>query len=67
MNKQVTLELVGLNSNAFSILGAFQEQARKEKWSKEEIKEVLDEAMSGDYDHLLQTIVKHCKEEEEDC
>lgn len=60
VNKKIKLKLVGLDGNAFSLMGAFQRQARKEKWSPEEIKEVLDECMSGDYDHLLSTLAKHC-------
>jgi formylmethanofuran dehydrogenase subunit C len=58
--KKVKLKMVGLDGNAFSILGAFRRQAVKENWSKEEIKEVTDQAMSGDYSHLLSTIADHC-------
>jgi len=57
--KKITLELVGLNGNAFALLGAFRKQARREKWTDEEISEVIKEAQSGDYDHLLQTIIKY--------
>ena len=59
-NKKINLELEGLDGNAFMVLGAFQKQARREDWTPEEIKEVMDEAQSGDYDHLLQTIMSHC-------
>lgn len=59
--KKVQLSLVGIDGNAFSIMGAFRNQARREDWSNEEINEVLDEAMSGSYDHLLATIMKHCE------
>ena len=55
--KLVRMQLVGLDSNAFSIMGAFQSKARRQGWTTEEIKEVLDEARSGDYDHLLSTIM----------
>ena len=57
--KKITLELEGLDGNAFAILGAFRKQARREKWTDEEISEVIKEAQSGDYDHLLQTIIKY--------
>ena len=60
-DKQIKLNLVGLDGNAFSLMGAFQRQAKKEKWTSEEIKEVLDEAMTGDYDHLLYTLDSHCR------
>jgi hypothetical protein len=57
-NKKVKLELVGLDGNAFALMGAFQQQAHKEKWTKEEIDLVLDECCSGDYDHLLTTLME---------
>ena len=59
IGKKVTLELVGLNGNAFVLMGAFSSQARKEGWTKEEIDEVLIECMSGDYNHLLCTLMYH--------
>ena len=58
--KKIKLQLVGLDGNAFSVMGAFQRQACKEGWSKQEVSEVLDEAMSGDYTHLLATIAHRC-------
>jgi hypothetical protein len=60
MNKKINLKLVGLDGNAFSIMGAFRQQARKEGWTKQEIDSVLEEAMSQDYSHLLASIAKHC-------
>lgn len=54
---KVKLELVGLDGNAFAIMGAFSQAARRQGWSKQEIDVVLDEAKSGDYDHLLVTIM----------
>lgn len=65
VNKKVTLELVGLNGNAFALMGAFQSQARREKWTKEEIDAVLKECQSGDYDHLLVTLMEHCQSPED--
>lgn len=62
VDKTVKLDLVEINGNAFAIMGAFQQQARREGWTKEEIDLVLDEARSGDYDHLLQTIISYCYE-----
>lgn len=55
----VHMELVGIDGNAFAIMGQFQKQARRQGWSQEAIDTVLDEAKSGDYDHLLQTIMEH--------
>lgn len=61
MNKKIKLKLVGLNGNAFYLMGAFQNQAQKEKWTKEEIDVVMKECMSRDYSHLLATLMKYCK------
>lgn len=36
--------------------GAFSGNARRQGWPKDEIKTVLDEAMAGDYNHLLRTL-----------
>lgn len=60
MKKTVKLDLVGLDGNAFSLMGAFQKQARSEGWTKAEIDAVLDKCMSGDYDELLATLLDHC-------
>lgn len=65
VNKTVNLELVGVNGNAFMIMGVFQRQAQKEDWSQEEIDLVLEEAKSNDYNHLLATIENHCEPKDE--
>lgn len=59
--KTVKLNLVGIDGNAFSIMGAFRKAARNEKWTNEEIAAVINDAMSGDYDHLLMTISSSCR------
>ncbi len=61
VEKKVTLNLKKLDGNAFAVLGDFQASAKKEGWTKEEISKVQDEAMNGDYNHLLATIQAHCK------
>lgn len=61
VDKTVNLELVGLDGNAFYLMGAFQRQAQREKWTKEEIDAVLEECRKSDYNHLLVTLMKHCK------
>ena len=63
VNKKIKLTLVGLDGNAFALMGAFSRQARREGWSREEIDAIMKEAMSGDYSHLLRTLADHC----EDC
>lgn len=61
-NKKITLALVGLDGNAFALMGAFRRQARKEGWMGQEIDDVLNEAMNGDYNHLLATLISHCQD-----
>ena len=61
IDKTLTLDLVGVNANAFAIMAVFRRQARKEGWTSQEIETVLTEAKSGDYNHLLSTIINHCK------
>jgi hypothetical protein len=60
MKNEVNLELVGMDGNAFAILGAFQREAKRAGWTPDEIDEVKIEAMSGDYDNLLATISSYC-------
>jgi len=64
VNKKVKLELVGLDGNAFSLMGAFSKQARLEGWTKEEIKLITDACMAGDYDNLLCVLMTHCEDPE---
>ena len=59
--KKVKLKLVGIDGNAFFIMGAFSRQARREGWTQAEITKVLDEARAKDYSHLLCVIQKHCR------
>ena len=62
--QKVQLKLVGINGNAFALMGAFNGAARKQGWTKDEIKTVLNKAMSGDYDHLLTTLLDNCEEQD---
>ena len=66
MNKKVRLQLVGLDSNAFSIIGAWKRAARQQGWSSADIDRVLAEAMNGDYHHLLATIVSYTEDIDEE-
>jgi len=59
--KKVELNLCGLDGNAYSLMGAFQKQAKKEGWTSEEIEEVLEDARSKDYQHLLCVLLDHTK------
>ena len=48
--------LVGVDGNAFSLMGAFKRDARKAGWPQSEIDKVLEKAMSGNYDNLIATL-----------
>ena len=61
IDKTVNLNLIGVNGNAFMIMGVFQKQAKKEGWNQKEIDLVLEEAKSSDYNYLLATIENHCE------
>lgn len=54
----VTVQLSGEDGNAFFILGRVRKAMRQEGVSDEEIFAYTEEAMSGDYDHLLQTTMR---------
>ena len=55
---EVEVTLVGKNSNAYNIMGIVTNAMKKAKISKEDREAFMNEAMSGDYDHLLQTCMK---------
>lgn len=45
--------LVGIDGNAFNIMGYTANAMKEASLSREEIKKYQDEATSGDYNHLL--------------
>ena len=63
-NKKVKLNLVGLDGNAFILIGHFCHAASRQGWTPEEISDIKKECMSGDYNHLLSTLSDHCQEED---
>lgn len=63
--KKVVMSLHGLDGNAFYILAAFSQKAKKQGWTKEEIDAVVKEAQSEDYWHLVRTILLNTEEPEE--
>jgi hypothetical protein len=60
--KKVQMNLVGLDGNAFSLMGNFSSNARRQGWTKQEIDVVIQECMKDDYDHLLRTLIEHTEE-----
>lgn len=59
ITKKVEMNITELDGNAFAIMGAFSKQAQRQGWSKEEIDFVISEMQSGDYDNLIQTLLKY--------
>lgn len=55
---EVQFQLVGIDGNAFSILGTAQKHARRAGLSKEQIEEYVNEATSGDYNNVISTTMK---------
>ena len=54
----ITVDLIGHDGNAFSILGAVTKAMRRAGVSKEEQDLYFKEATAGDYNHLLATTTK---------
>ena len=63
--EKVKLTLVGLDGNAYALMGAFQRAARKQGWSKDEIEKVLGQCMFSDYDNLLRVLMENTEDGEE--
>lgn len=54
----IHVKLIGRDGNAFAILGAVRKELRRGSVSDEDIKQFMDEATNGDYNHLLATCMK---------
>lgn len=63
----VELDLVGIDGNAFAVMGAWRRAAKKQGRASDEITKVIADAMSADYNHLLAIIAHHSKAPEEPC
>ena len=55
---QVKVKLIGEDGNAFAILGRVSREAKKHL-DKQTVDKFIEEATSGDYDHLLETCLKY--------
>lgn len=54
----ITVQLTGVDGNAFSIMGTVQAAMRRGGCTAEEMKTYMDESMSGDYDNLLRVAME---------
>jgi len=55
---EITVRVSEEDGNAFAIIGRVRRAMKKEGVSEAEIHVFTSEAMSGDYDHLLQTCMR---------
>lgn len=53
----IHVQLTGEDGNAFSIIARVQAAMRRPGIPKDEIDRFRDEAMSGNYNHVLQTVM----------
>jgi hypothetical protein len=54
---QIKVELIGNDGNAFSVLGSVKRALKNGGVSADEITKFYEEATSGDYNHLLCTVM----------
>ena len=66
MANKVKPTLVGIDGNAFSLMGAFKTAARKQGWTADEISDVIFKCMAGDYNNLLFTLMDNTEPEGEE-
>jgi hypothetical protein len=57
-DEKPVVRLVGTDGNAFAIMGKVA-RALRQAGKPELVKRYMDEATSGDYDHLLQVTMKY--------
>ncbi|HVS08801.1 MAG TPA: hypothetical protein VMS76_02930 [Planctomycetota bacterium] len=53
------VRLVGRDGNAFNVLGLALRALREAGWTQEQCDAFVAQATSGDYDHLLGTVMQH--------
>lgn len=59
------MSLVGIDGNAFVIIGTVSAALRRAGATPEQVKQFQSEAMSGDYDHVIQTAIKWTTDEDD--
>ena len=66
-NPKVKTTLIGVDGNAYSLMGHFSSKAREQGWNKADINEVTSVAMEGDYNHLIRTLMTYIDDSETTC
>ena len=59
MASKPVVQLIGVDGNAFMVLGTCMKAAKKAGMTQKWQDKFLKEAKSGDYEHLLQTAIKY--------
>jgi hypothetical protein len=54
-----SVELLGTDGNAFSIIGLCRRAGKRAGWNDDQLTAFVKEATAGDYDHVLQTAMKY--------
>ena len=57
--KKVEGTLIGVDGNAFALMGRWSRLARRQHWTSEDIEKVLDVCYEGDYSQLISTLKTH--------
>ena len=58
MRNKFKLSFEGVGGNAYALMDEFRGGAKRAGWTPKEINALLDKAMEGDYDNLIQTMMK---------
>ena len=58
--KKAQIKLSGVDGNAFIVLGKFKRALQDFGHSSDKITEIINDATSGDYDHVLRVVFKWC-------
>lgn len=64
--KPVVFDLTSVDANVFLLMGHWKRAAQKAKWDRMDIQIVLDECITSDYDHAVQTLIAVSTEESDE-
>ncbi len=58
-DRKITLDLTGPDGNAYVVLGTVSRLMRQLDFTQAAKDAIINDMMSGDYEHLIQTAEKH--------
>ena len=56
---KVKIDWASVKNNAFAMLGAFRKAAQQQGVAQADIDRVIDDARSGDYEHLVNVLMRN--------